>query len=169
MLKLKVEDLNALRFILQDDLYLLEKDKSYYNTILKPQPAIETPQIKFNYLGTNKKNFLILVNYPDHELMADEHLTALESVLNRKGHSREDVAILNLAHIVAEYEQLAVYFNPKTLILLGQASIPRGLKHPKFNQFENSTGLNVLYTFSFDEMMANNENKKTFWDQMKTI
>jgi hypothetical protein len=27
----------------------------------------------------------------------------------------------------------------------------------------------VLYSFSFDGMMSSNENKKAFWDQMKTL
>jgi hypothetical protein len=169
--KLKVESPIALRFILQDELYLLNEDKNSDNYPgYKAQPQIETLQANFNYLGTNKKNFLILVHYPAHDFIPDNHLTALESVLNRKGHSRDDVAILNLAkHTDAEYEHLATYFKPQTLILLGKESIPQSMEQPKFNQVENHNGLNLLYTFSFGEMMTNNDNKKAFWDQMKTL
>ncbi|MEO6849866.1 MAG: hypothetical protein ABI203_06980, partial [Mucilaginibacter sp.] len=77
---MKAEDPKALRFIFQDELYLLDEDKSLYNTIPDRQSLTETPTVTFNYLGSNKKNFLILVNYADHEFMDDAHLTALEKV-----------------------------------------------------------------------------------------
>jgi hypothetical protein len=178
LLKVKVEDPNALRFIFQDDLYLLDEDKSnfltgipdnYQEKVSAPQPQIETPQANFNYLGANKKNFLILVNYSAHEFIPDDHLAALESVLTRKGHSRDDVAILNTAKTDTGYEALTAYFKPGTLLILGEESMPAGIKPPKFNQRENHDGLDVLYTFSFDAMMANMDNKKAFWDQMKSL
>jgi hypothetical protein len=165
----RVEDPNALRFILQDDIYLLEEDKRYDNHIPKPQPEIETPPLNFNYLGANKKNFLILVNYPEHEFIAADHLTALESVLGRKDHIRDDVAIFNTAKNIAEYTSLTTYFKPQTLLILGKESVPAGIKEPRFNLFEKQDGLNVLYTFSFNEMMTSTDNKKAFWDQMKTL
>jgi hypothetical protein len=169
LLKVKVEDPNALRFILQDELYLLQGDRVKYDGIAAPQPQIETPPVSFNYLGANKKNFLVLVSYPAHDFIAGEHLTALESVLGRKGHTREDVAILNLAKNMAEFELLITHFNPKTLLILGEASLPAGIKQPQFNVFESIGDMNVLYTFSFDAMMNSTENKKAFWDQMKTL
>jgi hypothetical protein len=169
----KVEDPSALRFILQDELYLLEEDKPNYitdrNRGAAPEPQIETPQITFNYLGSNKKNFLILVHYPAHEFIADDHLTALESVLSRKDHTRDDVAILNTAKNAAVYEALKTYFAPQTILILGQESIPAGITQPQFNRFEKHDGLNILHTFSFDAMMISTENKKAFWEQMKTL
>ena len=174
---MKIEYPNALRFILQDDLYLLEKDKS--NSTASgfdirdidpaPQPEIKTTQAEFNYLGSNKKNFLILVNYPAHEFMPDEHLQALESVLTRKGHSRDDVAIFNIAKSDTTHELLINYFKPGKLLVLGETSVPEGMKLPRFNMLEDHSGLDVLYTFSFDEMMTNTANKKAFWEQIKML
>ncbi len=166
---MRVEYPNALRFILQDDIYLLEEDKHDNNHIPKPQPEIETQPLNFNYSGSNKKNFLILVNYPEHEFIAGDHLTALESVLGRKGHTRDDVAIFNTAKQTAEYGSLIAYFKPQTLLILGKESIPSGIKELRFNLFEKQDGLNILYTFSFNEMMTSTDNKKAFWNQMKTL
>lgn len=95
---MRVEDANALRFIFEDDLYLLEQDKKYYTNAPNPKPEIKTPSVEFNYLGGNKKNFLVLVNYGEHELMPDEHLAALESVLTRKGLGRNETALHVLQH-----------------------------------------------------------------------
>lgn len=171
---MKVEDPQALRFILEDDIYLLNEDKLNYNnpsvsSTHTPQPEIETPEINFNYLGTNKKNFLILTNYPAHDFIADDHLTALESVLGRKSHSRDDVAILNIAKNASEYAILIDYFKPQTLLILGRESVPAGIGQPKFNQLEKLDGLTILCTFSFNDMMTNTENKKAFWEQVKTL
>lgn len=166
---MKVEDPNALRFILQDELYLLNEDKSLYNTITKPQPLTETPRPNFNYLGSNKKNFLILVNYAGHEFIPDDHLTALESILGRRGLSRDDVAILNIAKNATEFESITARFEPKTLLILGQESIPSGMQQPQFNILQKQESVDVLFTFSFDAMMTNVENKKSFWEQMKTL
>ena len=170
---MKVEDPSALRFILQDELYLLEEDKPNYitdnNRFTVPEPQIETPQITFNYLGSNKKNFLVLVHYPAHDFIADDHMIALESVLGRKDHTRDDVAILNTAKNVAAFDTIKNHFSPQTILILGQESVPEGIKQTQFNRFEKHDGLNILFTFSFDAMMTNTENKKAFWEQMKTL
>lgn len=171
---MKVEDRRALRFILEDDIYLLNEDKLNYNKTDNhqpsvPQPEIETPKPVFNYLGANKKGFLILTNYADHEFIAGEHLAALESVLGRKNHSREDVAILNTAKNTSEYLELISHFNPQTILILGHESMPAGINRVEFNQVAKLDDLAVLCTFSFDDMMTNTENKKLFWEQVKTL
>jgi hypothetical protein len=170
----KVEDRQALRFILEDDIYLLNEDKLKYNKsddpqLPVPQSEIETPKPVFNYLGANKKSFLVLTNYADHDFIADDHLTALESVLGRKSHGREDVAILNTAKNTSEYLAIISHFKPQTLLILGQESVPAGMDQLTFNQVEKRDSLTVLYTFSFDDMMTNTDNKKAFWEQVKSL
>ena len=170
MLKVKVENPAALHFILQDDIYLLNADKVLQHSAVIPPPETKTEQPVFNYLGLNKKNFLILVHYPGHQFILDIHQTALESVLNRKSHAIDDVAILNMHnHADTKLNQLLTYFEPKTLLILGQNAIPAGLDKPVFNTPVNTGPYNLLHTFSFDEMMSSNENKKAFWDQVKTL
>jgi len=172
----KVESGQALRFILQDDIYLLNEDKLNY---AKPdsqqipaaqrQPETVTPKPVFNYLGANKKNFLVLTNYADHDFIADDHLAALESVLGRKSHTREDVAILNTAKNASEYAELVSHFTPLTILILGQQAIPAGINQLKLNQVEKRDGVTLLYTFAFDAMMSNVDNKKAFWEQVKSL
>jgi len=172
----KVESGQALRFILQDEIYLLNEDKLNYiktdnqqTPAPQPQPETVMPKPVFNYLGANKKNFLVLTHYTDHDFIADDHLAALESVLGRKNHGREDVAILNIAKNTSEYSQLVAHFKPQTILILGQQSIPAGINQLKFNQVEKRDGITVLYTFAFDAMMNNVDNKKAFWDQVKSL
>jgi hypothetical protein len=172
----KVESGQALRFILEDEIYLLNEDKLNYikpdnqQTLASPpQPETVTPKPGFNYLGANKKHFLVLTHYPDNDFIADDHLTALESVLGRKNHSREDVAILNLAKNNSDYSELISHFNPQTILILGQPAIPAGTNQSKFNQVEKRNGVTLLCTFAFDAMMNNVDNKKAFWEQVKNL
>jgi len=208
--KVKVENPVALRFILQDDLYLLNADKSFYEkreilppviqeisepeirtqvdtpVIQEPQPEIKTPVIDivpqeakpevktpepaFNYLGKNLKNFLILVHYPDQEFIADAHLAALQNILKRKEFSLDDVVIFNMAkYSTTTIAQLAAFFKPVKLLLLGQASTPQGMTGLTLNMPKTSGNRTALYSFSFDEMMDSVDNKKIFWELMKAL
>lgn len=173
---MKVESGQALRFILGDEIYLLNEDKLNYakpdnqqTPAPQPQPETVTPKPVFNYLGANKKHFLVLTHYPNNDFIADDHLAALESVLGRKNHSREDVAILNVAKNNSEYRELLFHFKPQTILVLGQPAIPAGIDQPKFNRVEKHDGITLLYTFDFDAMMSNVDNKKAFWEQVKSL
>ena len=191
--KVKVENPVALRFILQDELYLLNSDKAFYEEREIPQPIVEksepeirtpaidtvsqeakpevkTPEPAFNYLGKNLKNFLILVHYQDQEFIADAHLAALQNILKRKELELDDVVILNMAkHNTTTIAQLATFFKPVKLLLLGQASIPQGMTPLAVNTPKTSGSRTALYSFSFDEMMASVDNKKIFWELMKGL
>jgi hypothetical protein len=164
-----VENPAALRFIMQDDIYLLPADK-----IASPKkteaPVVQTPQPVFNYLGKNKKNLLITVHYTDSEFIADEHLTALENILKRKEHLIDDVAILNLAtQTITDIAQLEAYFKPVKILILGAQAMPKNLEALAVNQLKQLGDYTALYSFSFAEMMSSTDNKKAFWDQMKNL
>jgi DNA polymerase III psi subunit len=204
MLNMKVDNPQAFRFIMQDEIYLLDKDKGVKNTpsadnipLGQTQPVVElippviepvgeqtqvtpepqipdltvkTPETNFNYLGKNNKNFLVLVNYADEEHIAATHLTALESILKRKDLSIDDVAILNVnKHAPLKLATLSEYFKPTRLIIMGKDSLPEGIGNLPLNQPLQGKKTHVLYSFSFDEMMSSNDNKKTFWEHMKTL
>ncbi|HEY2582438.1 MAG TPA: hypothetical protein VGI43_11565 [Mucilaginibacter sp.] len=168
---MKVENPLAFNFIIQDELYLLNGDKdSFINKVTIPEPVIETTPDKLNYLGGNKKNFLVVVYYPDLEFMDDKHLTALESTLKRLGFGLEDTAIVNRAtYNEISHEHLVDFFKPQKMLLLGADATPAGPEAFNLNKPKQLNNCSVLLTFSFDEMMDNTENKKSFWEQMKQL
>ena len=182
---MRIENPAALRFIIDDDLYLLNKDKAVASAPSKSPPPIggetshlpaqepgnaETAVVEFKYMGGNKKNFLIVVHYADNEFMDDAHLTALENILKRMELYMDDVAILNMAnHNAITLEEATNYFSPKKILLMGQKALPKNMTVPVLNQPKQLENSRVLYSFSFDEMMSSNENKRVFWEQMKTL
>ena len=166
---MKAETPAALRFILQDDIYQLQNDKTYTDE-KSPEPVVETAAVKLNYLGKYKKAFLVMVYYPGHEFIADAHLTALENILKRKDYAIDDVAIVNMATAaITNLDELLAYFNPQKLLLLGKDALSANMEALMLNEPKQVEGCMVLYSFSFNDMMDSTENKKAFWDQMKNF
>ena len=167
---MRVEYPAALRLILQDEIYILDSDKILYNSPPISTPVIETEKIHFNYLGFNKKSFLIMVHYPDVEHIYEPHQTALESILKRLDLSLDDVAILNKATIPeVTMDDLMDFFRPGKLLLLGEDAAPAGIEELIVNKPKRLGDCSTLYSYSFGEMMANNYYKKAFWEQMKLL
>jgi len=176
----KTENPAALHFILQDDIFLLNQDRETYSDtalpveqpVLQAEPTVvvETKQVAFNYLGGNKKNFLITVHYPGVDFMADAHLTALQNTLKRLGFELDDVAILNIAnHVDTDHETISNFFNPEKILLMGKSALPKNISPLKLNEQQTQGKAAMLFSFSFDEMMDSNEYKKAFWEQMKLL
>jgi hypothetical protein len=167
---MKIENPIAFSFIMPDELYLLNKDKTLVTAREEPPPVTETRPDNFNFMGDNKKNFLVIVHYPELEFIDDKHLTALESILKRLNFSVDDTAIFNIAKYTGTtIKQLMDYFKPRKLLLLGQQALPGGIGPVALNKIHISNNIPALFSFSFDEMMDNNENKKAFWERMKQL
>jgi hypothetical protein len=190
--KVDIENPIALHFIMQDDLFFLQQDREAYanvdgdvvtvaaeeaateiaiavkvSEVIEVVPVAEVAKVEFNYKG-KKAELLILVHYPEFEFINETHLTALESILKRKGLAVDDIAILNTAkHANADFAGLKQYFNPQKILLLGEKALPTGIAPLKMNTLQQLDKTAILYSFSFDEMMDSPENKKAFWEQMK--
>jgi hypothetical protein len=192
----KIENPVALRYLLQDELYLLNTDKLLYTegaiapppaeqpaapiipvvpTVKEPEPVtvaptpeVKTPPLTFNYLGKNLKNFVVLVHYPNLEFIDDAHLTALTNIIKRKDLAIDDLAIVNLAHhSTAKYDELLTFFKPTKLLILGSAALPQSIAPLTLNVPKPLGALTALQSFSFGEMMDSVDNKKAFWEQVK--
>jgi hypothetical protein len=82
----------------------------------------------------------------------------------------DDVAIFNRAKYPdSSFEGLKDFFKPKKLLLLGKQALPEDLAPLTLNKPQQLNNCNTLFSFSFDEMMDNNEKKKAFWEQMKQL
>jgi len=167
---MKIENPVAFKYLFQDEIFLLENEKSGFTIVEDVLPEIDNSALTFKYLGNNKINFLVLVHYPNIEYMAEMHLTALENTVKRLSYDINDFAIFNLFHYPnLEYQQILDYFSPKKILVLGKLATIGPLEKMSLNKIYKSKDRTVLYTFSFDEMMESNENKKIFWEQMKQL
>jgi DNA polymerase III psi subunit len=175
-----IENPLALHYMMQDDLFFLKEDRKSYLNAVPTAPLMhlvedELPQQTtpkkpdFVYMG-KKGGMLILVHYANQAFIHEGHLTALENILKRKEIAIDKVAVLNMAkNMTAEIEDLLAHFNPEKILILGEYALPIGIEEPVLNQPKQTGNATVLYSFSFDEMMDNPENKKAFWEQMKNF
>ncbi|MBE9585001.1 hypothetical protein IM792_11125 [Mucilaginibacter sp. JRF] len=184
---MRVEDPAAYKYLFNDDVFLLSTEKHLFNgaTPVTEQPAaVQQPAVEakaetpaepiapkpVQYLGQNKKGFVVLTYYTDAQFIAADHQAALEATLKRKDHTIDDIAIVNIAgNADVSLSALLQQLNPKRLLVLGKQSIPVGLNGTAFNQAQQINGLPVLVTFAFGEMMSSNDNKKAFWEQVKNF
>lgn len=166
---------NALRILMNDDLYLTTQDLQQETafapaTLTEPEPIISTekpiviPEIK--YIGKNLKNFLILT----HETIQDNHLKALENTLLRKQMSLDDVAIVDFsAYQSFNFEQLNASFMAQKVVCFGLKPEFLNLPEAVFNQINTYPDYQILYTFSFSEMLGDKQKTKSFWEPMKIL
>ncbi|MDP9047795.1 MAG: hypothetical protein M3N14_06635 [Bacteroidota bacterium] len=167
---MNIENPAAFSFILQDEIYLLNSDKIGYGKVQITETPGKTQLVDFNYLGGNKRNFLVITHYPELEFITESHLSALQNILKRLEFSLDDIAIFNLARYSnAAFTELVDFFKPGKLLLLGRNALPAGIEELESNQPKQIDNCTVLYSFSFDDMMDNQEYKKAFWEQMKKI
>lgn len=165
------ENGTALQILMNDDLYLTQADlqqESFVAALAEPEIVIlEKPvarEIKF--IGEYLQNFLILTE----ELIQDTHLKALESTLLRKRLSLNDIAIINFsAQDSLSFEELNASFMPQKLVLFGLNPETINLPKTELNQLTSFDNCQILYTYSFDEMLGNKEKTKAFWEPMKNI
>src|ERR1700748_2966248 len=111
-----IENPAALQFLLTEEIYFSKNDIDNFEVAppdtvtVEPPPVenipvqptvIQTPVVEFQYLGQNKKGFLIVCHYADQAHMGVKHLEALKSALQRKELGLDDIAILNLSRHVS--------------------------------------------------------------------
>ncbi len=184
-----------LTHFLQDELYLLPADRTAYLSAepaspvvseaepiapvtAAPEPtkteavapAVETPVITFKYMGGNKKKLLILTHYPSAQHIVDEHLTPLMSTLARINYTEDDIALLNMATVNGKaWTDLLAFFAPVKLLILGAKAHPAGIDTLTAHQIQQLGNVMALHTFAFEEMMTSVDNKKIFWNLVKTF
>ncbi|MGI4022185.1 MAG: hypothetical protein ACRYFA_11825 [Janthinobacterium lividum] len=168
------EQATALRILMNDDLYLttedLQKETVFIPiTLSEPEPniLIEEPIVpEFKYIGKNLKNFLILTN----ETILENHLKALENTLLRKQMSLEDVAIVDYAAYNAfSFEQINASFMAQKIVCFGLKPEVLDLPEATVNHINTYPNYQILYTFSFSEMLGDKEKTKAFWEPMKIL
>lgn len=169
---MKAEHSIALRFLMQDELYLLAREAD----TIQPYPEItesENPltinePTHFIYLGNNNRHFLVLVNTRMHDFLEEGHLKALLNTLERKGLQQDDVALLNMAQYPnARKEQLISFFSPEKILFLGVDPQTAGWSEMPLNTVTTVENQQLLYSYGFDEMLGNKEKTIAFWNPMK--
>lgn len=183
MEKLITYNANALRFLMNEDLYdlgdVIQPDKldiaREESSIKHEVPDLvtetsieELPITSFNYLGENNRYFLILVDDNTHRELNTPHKEMLMKIMTAKKLELRDLAILNVAQYpVLKFEQLKDFFSCNKITLFGIEPQRIGLPAMGANRPAKHLEVKVLATFGLEEMISNTDNKREFWNIMK--
>lgn len=162
---MKASDLVALQYLMTEDIYLIS-EKELATTSAESQDSSPA----FNYLGENNKFMLLLIQEDSHPNLRSNELEALASILGAKRMSIKDVAIVNQRkYSSSTWKDFKAYFACSSIVLFGidpQEVKIRPLPKNAITAFE---GIQVLFTYSFAEMLNNVDKKREFWNQMKKL
>ncbi|HEX8378405.1 MAG TPA: hypothetical protein VF602_11365 [Pedobacter sp.] len=166
---LKASNPLALPFLMTEDLYSIHNETEVSVETEAPNADKQEPAF-FDYLGENNKYILLLVNEPQHQIINPKELETLLNILKAKKQELKDVAIVNLSKYPnATFEELKNFFVCSSLVLFGINPAQIKLDGVQSNQIIKHQNTKVLATFSFVEMLANTDKKRTFWDEMKKL
>ncbi|MDF2517807.1 MAG: hypothetical protein K0R59_3103 [Sphingobacterium sp.] len=126
---------------------------------------------EFIYQGNKDQGILFILRYEEYPYFSPAALDAFEKTIGALKLRKETVAVVNLAnaHNPNDFKRIMQFFQPTKIILLGVE--PASLKLPSIehNSYMKGRIATVFNTFSFEEMFADVNKKKLFWNEFKTF
>lgn len=113
----------------------------------KPIPVTEIAETRqVHFLGENRKNILVLVNYEQSPFPPDEELSFFTNMLAACKLTLADVAIVNLKNTLSHsYKEFKIEFHSEIILLFGTTpesiNMPLSFPHFQVQTFNNTTFL----------------------------
>jgi hypothetical protein len=131
----------------------------------------KTIATSWKWLGENRKNILIIVNYPDVVHLPDDELIFFTGILGACKLSIGDVAIVNLNnHHGTSYKELINHFKSKTLFLFGVDpdvfGLPMSFPHFQVQEFASRS---FLFIPTLKELEDDKILKSKLWVCLRRI
>lgn len=154
-------DPTALRYLMTETIFGIDEPMTDSSDRHSAAPsAAPSVSLQFSYYGANKRNYLFLTHEPQHEWMSAAALDAFTKTLAALKLSMDDIALLNVGKLskIPAKTDLITFFKSRIVVALG---VPLS--------WDESDGLTVFKTYSFDEMLVDAEKKRLFWATIKTL
>ena len=170
-------DLNHIEFTsgIIADLYhntLIDSSDGIANVQPKnPAIGVIKPRKEQKYLGTNQKNIVLFVNYPETVHLPDDDLSFLTNMLSACKLSLADVAIVNLNNYTDETRNdILAHFETKIALLFGldATSINLPISIPNF-QIQSFSKRTFLFAPSVKEFDNNKAMKGKLWVCLRKV
>ena len=150
----------------------LQESSQLPTAVASPAPSSETPaNQQWKFLGSNKKNILIIVDYPGVLHLPDEELNFLTKMLTACKLDLGDVAILNRHHYPAVApKDLFSFFGSRIIFLFGVDPVSFGLpvSFPQY-QVQAVAPSTYLYAPTLGEHLKDELLKSKLWVCLKRI
>lgn len=196
MNKMQTNDLMALSFLIDDEIYItkdalknievesktlpslkdeeIELKEELLLTEIKEEitipDAISTPQTDFKYLGENNKYILIIVKEPEADFLRSVDLTFLLKILSAIKLTLDDVAIINTEKNEAlDFDSLKNFFAFTKIITFGINPKLLQIDTAVANKISIFKNTPILGTWDLPKLQADTSKKTIFWNELKTF
>jgi hypothetical protein len=137
---------------------------------ISPVPVFRD-QTQWKFLGENRKQVLIVVNYPDAVHIPDKQLAFLTNLLSACQLNLGDTAVLNFHHYSPkDFNGIISYFAPQKVLLFGVEPAEFGMPL-LFPQFQVQSFKESIYLFapSLEETEPDKILKNKLWICFKKL
>lgn len=178
----------ALRLFFTDDIYLVNEPGvqgnvkenaiavSFVNAsesrIAERVVAVPVaPAVEFKYLGSNKRNILILVNDDQNEVSDEAGRELLRKIVKSVNLTANDFALLNYAKYKgADFKQLQTYFSCNLVFAFGvtPAQLSIATLHPE-NAVVSEGAVSMIFSGELKALDQNPAGKKALWGSLQSL
>lgn len=171
----------ALRLFFTDDIYIVNEldvqgDMSIVNVPVAPLSAVsvqvEAAQkaIAFKFLGSNKRNVLILVNDPENEVSDEKGRELLRKIVKSVNLSAADFALLNYAaYPDVKFEQFRSYFSPALVFAFGVGPAQLALPDHARNTIVQEGQIRLIFSTELKALDQDAATKKALWGSLQKL
>lgn len=126
---------------------------------------------EFIYQGDKSTGVLFILRYSSYPYFSPQAEEAFVKTIGALKLTLQNVAVVNLAnpHNPNDFKRIMTFFEPKKITLLGVEPASLNLPAIAHNAYMKGRIATVFNTFSFEEMFADVEKKKLFWNEFKTF
>ncbi len=142
------------------------------DTLFKDKRAGEDLNVEehlqpLKFWGDNRKHILFLLSNPEQEYFTEEAKDAFLKTMTALKLAIEDVVVVNSGITrKPSFEELNRLFAPRICVFLGRNSW--GDNIPLHEIFLRNN-IAMLNTYSFEEMLKDDEKKRAFWKAIKAV
>lgn len=162
----------ALQALLSETLFVPKETEAHVSSqppVADDTSAVETEE--FIYQGDKSTGVLFILRYPDFPYFSPQAEEAFVKTIGALQLTKENVAVVNLAnpHNPNDFKRIMQFFQPTKITLLGVEPISLKLPEIAHNSYMKGRVATVFHTFSFEEMFADVQKKRLFWNEFKTF
>lgn len=134
-------------------------------------PAQKETKLVLKTLGGNNKNILFVISDNNNEFLSPEAEIAFMKILRALKLDLKDIVVLNHRESLGNitFEKIENQLKPEKCIFMGINPQLFEIKACAKNILTSTNNVQLLYTYSFDEMLKDTEKKRLFWDAIKLM
>lgn len=141
--------------------------------VARESPVQQTPEaaeLKFQYVGANERNILILVYDEQHPVSSLPGRELLGNILKSIDLNRNDCALVNYAGCDhATFAQLQAFFKPQLVFAFGVSPAQLGLADADSNTIVMQQNARLIFSSNLDALSVDPATKKLLWASLKQI